>query len=247
MGGFSPLDAARIAFRDIARSDDRRTMIAGSSNMTYAGLAHNAELNLGTGGGTSSAGKVREWFEHFWNLSDPYDLAGLYGRLWDAHTPPWSVYLRMLWELYGEHLDAEENPPNVRTGLNLTRFQADGVVRMERLLDEHGGVLVADEVGLGKTFLAGEVIYRTANVNRQRVLIVAPPAALKSSMWEPFLETYDFSRWVKVYSYEEVRNRLDPDKGADRRVPARGRGLLARRHRRGPQPPQLGCATFRCR
>ncbi|WP_238072280.1 helicase-related protein [Rhodococcus zopfii] len=185
-------------------------MIAGSSNMTYAGLAHNAELNLGTGGGTSSAGKVREWFEHFWNLSDPYDLAGLYGRLWDAHTP-WSVYLRMLWELYGEHLDAEENP-NVRTGLNLTRFQADGVVRMERLLDEHGGVLVADEVGLGKTFLAGEVIYRTANVNRQRVLIVAP-AALKSSMWEPFLETYDFSRWVKVYSYEEVRNRLDPDKG----------------------------------
>jgi hypothetical protein len=185
--------------------------IAGSSNMTYAGLAHNAELNLGTGGGTSSAGKVREWFEHFWDLSETYDLAELYGRLWDPHTP-WSVYLRMLWELYGEHLDDDENP-NVRTGLNLTRFQADGVTRMERLLDEHGGVLVADEVGLGKTYLAGEVIYRTANINRQRVLIVAP-AALKSSMWEPFLETHDFSRWVKVYSYEEVRNRLDPDKGS---------------------------------
>lgn len=185
--------------------------IAGSSNMTYAGLAHNAELNLGTGGGTSSAGKVREWFEHFWDLSETYDLAELYGRLWDPHTP-WSVYLRMLWELYGEHLDDDENP-NVRTGLNLTRFQADGVTRMERLLDEHGGVLVADEVGLGKTYLAGEVIYRTANINRQRVLIVAP-AALKSAMWEPFLETHDFSRWVKVYSYEEVRNRLDPDKGS---------------------------------
>lgn len=185
--------------------------IAGSSNMTYAGLAHNAELNLGTGGGTSSAGKVREWFEHFWDVSETYDLAELYGRLWDPHTP-WSVYLRMLWELYGEHLDADENP-NVRTGLNLTRFQADGVTRMERLLDEHGGVLVADEVGLGKTYLAGEVIYRTANINRQRVLIVAP-AALKSSMWEPFLEAHDFSRWVKVYSYEEVRNRLDPDRGS---------------------------------
>lgn len=181
--------------------------LAGSSNMTYAGLAHNAELNLGTGGGTSAAGKVREWFEHFWRVSDPYDLAGLYGRLWDPHTP-WSVYLRMLWELYGEYLDDEENP-NVRTGLNLTRFQADGVVRMERLLDEHGGVLVADEVGLGKTYLAGEVIYRTANVNRQRVLIVAP-AALKTSMWEPFLLTHDFSRWVRVYSYEEVRNKLEP-------------------------------------
>jgi hypothetical protein len=185
--------------------------IAGSSNMTYAGLAHNAELNLGTGGGTSSATKVREWFEHFWEFSDPYDLAELYGRLWESHTP-WAIYLRMLWELYGEHLDSEEDP-NVRTGLNLTRFQADGVARMERLLYEHGGVLVADEVGLGKTFLAGEVIYRTANINRQRVLVVAP-AALKTSMWEPFLVTHDFSRWVKVYSYEEVRNRLDPEKGA---------------------------------
>ncbi len=184
--------------------------IAGSSNMTYAGLANNAELNLGTGGGTHSAHKVHEWFEHFWALSDPYDLADLYGRLWEPHTP-WSIYLRMLWELYGEHLDADENP-HVHTGLSLTRFQADGVVRMERLLDEHGGVLVADEVGLGKTYLAGEVIYRTANINRQRVLIVAP-AALKTAMWEPFLARYDFSRWVTVYSYEEVRNRLDPEKG----------------------------------
>ena len=184
--------------------------IAGSSNMTYAGLARNAELNLGTGGGTGAAGKVREWFEHYWSQSDSYDLAELYGRLWDPHTP-WAIYLRMLWELYGEHLDSDENP-EPHTRLELTRFQADGVVRMERLLDEHGGVLVADEVGLGKTYLAGEVIYRTANINRQRVLIVAP-AALKSSMWEPFLESYDFSRWVKVYSYEEVRNRLDPDRG----------------------------------
>lgn len=183
--------------------------IAGSSNMTYAGLAMNAELNLGTGGGTPAAAKVKDWFEHFWAHSDPYDLAELYGRMWEEHTP-WSIYMRMLWELYGRHLDEED--PNPRTHLGLTRFQADGVVRMERLLDEHGGVLVADEVGLGKTYLAGEIIYKTANQNRQRVLIVAP-AALKTAMWEPFLEAHDFSRWVKVYSYEEVRNRLDPDKG----------------------------------
>lgn len=194
----------------LVEDNSTQAAIAGSSNMTYAGLALNAELNLGTGGGTHAAHKVHEWFDHFWSVSDPYDLAELYGRLWEPHTP-WAIYLRMLWELYGEHLDADENP-HIRTGLSLTRFQADGVVRMERLLDEHGGVLVADEVGLGKTYLAGEVIYRTANINRQRVLIVAP-AALKSAMWEPFLATHDFSRWVTVYSYEEVRNRLDPDKG----------------------------------
>lgn len=182
-----------------------KAAIAGSSNMTYAGLAHNAELNLGTAAGTHAAVKVHEWFDHFWEQSEEYDLASLYGYLWEPHNP-WSIYLRMLWELYGDHLDEEEM--NFRTGLPLTRFQADGVARMQRLLDEHGGVLVADEVGLGKTYLAGEVIFKTANINRQQVLVVAP-AALKSSMWDPFMEKHDFSRWVKVYSYEEVRNKLD--------------------------------------
>jgi hypothetical protein len=180
--------------------------IAGSSNMTYAGLGVNAELNLGTGGGTHSAGKVREWFDGYWAQSDPYDLASLYDDLWQPHTP-WEVFLRMLWELYGGHLDEERTPAKTFGGL--TRFQADGVTRMRRLLEELGGVLVADEVGLGKTFLAGEVIHEANEVNRQRVLVIAP-AALRNSMWEPFLRRHGFSRLTEVYSYEDVRNRMDP-------------------------------------
>lgn len=185
-----------------------RVALAGSSNMTYAGLKVNAELNLGTGGGTPAAGKVTEWFDHFWRLSEPYDLAELYGRQWDPHKP-WNIYLRMLWELYGAHLDQDE-ADTARSVLQLTAYQRDGVARMQRLLDTYGGVLVADEVGLGKTFLAGQVLYQTANVNRQRAMVVGP-AAVTQSVWLPFLEKYDISRWVKVYSYDEVRTRLDPD------------------------------------
>jgi len=180
--------------------------IAGSSNMTYAGLAVNAELNLGTGGGTQAAAKVHEWFDDRWNVSDPYDLIDLYADLWQPHTP-WEVFLRMLWELYGGFLDEEKTPATTFGGL--TRFQSDGVARMRRLLDSLGGVLVADEVGLGKTYLAGEVIHEANEVNRQRVMVIAP-ASLKKSMWEPFLTKYGFSRLTSVYSYEEVRSRLDP-------------------------------------
>ena len=179
--------------------------LAGSSNMTYAGLALNAELNLGTGGGTPSASQVQAWFDTYWEASEPYDLAGLYADLWTPHSP-WEVFLRMLWELYGASLDEEK--PATPLG-PLTRFQADGVARMKRLLDELGGVLVADEVGLGKTFLAGEVIQQANEVNRQRVLVVAP-ASLKKSMWDPFLDKRGFSRLTQVYSYEQVRNRLNP-------------------------------------
>lgn len=181
--------------------------IAGSSNLTYAGLAINAELNLGTGGGTHAAGKVQAWFEDFWAQSDPYDLAGLYEGQWEPHTP-WEIFLRMLWELYSQHLD-EERTPTKTSFSGLTRFQADGVTRMKRLLDELGGVLVADEVGLGKTFLAGEVIRQANEELRQRVLIIAP-AALVKSMWEPFLTKFGFSRLTQVFSYEQVRDRMDP-------------------------------------
>ena len=50
-------------------------VLAGSSNFTRAGLSLNAELNLGYGAGDQVHGTlVREWFEHYWEQSDPFDL-----------------------------------------------------------------------------------------------------------------------------------------------------------------------------
>lgn len=179
--------------------------LAGSSNLTYAGLTRNAELNVGASGQHGSTPQVIEWFEECWLDSEEFDLAALYEPLWAEHSP-WDVFLRMLLARYGEHLDDEEAGP---TRFELTRFQADGVKRMRRLLDEIGGVLVADEVGLGKTFLALEVIAATTEQQRQRVLVAAP-AALKASVWDPVLQQYGISRRVSVHSYEEIRNRMDP-------------------------------------
>lgn len=180
--------------------------LAGSSNLTLAGLTRNAELNVGAAGNHGSIAQVIDWYEECWETSEPYDLAGLYEPLWAEHSP-WSIFLRMLWERYGAHLDEERAGP---TRFELTRFQADGVKRMQRLIDEVGGVLVADEVGLGKTFLALEVIATVTEQARQRVMVAAP-AALKSSVWDPLLERYDLSRRVTVHSYEEIRSRMDPE------------------------------------
>lgn len=210
-----PLGEARVEVRRYAKgflhgkafiSDDPTmpAVLAGSSNMTYAGLSLNAELNLGyPAGDTHHAAQVVDWFEHYWEQSDPFDLKGLYEHQWHAHTP-WTIFMRMLWELYGSNIEEERTPS---TAFNLARFQSDGVARMERLLDTLGGVLVADEVGLGKTFLAGEVIHRATEERRQRVLIICP-ASLKKGMWEPFLHKRGF-RLTDVFSYEEIRNRMD--------------------------------------
>jgi hypothetical protein len=189
----------------ISEDSSLPAVLAGSSNFTYAGLSLNAELNLGYGAGDQTHGNlVREWFEHYWAQSDEFDLAAIYAEQWKEHEP-WIIFIRMLQELYGN--DVDDSIPR-KLQLALTQFQSDGVARAIRLLDSLGGVLIADEVGLGKTYLAGELIARSANEQRQSVLIVCP-ASLKTGMWEPFLEKHDFSRRVKVFSYEEIRNRMD--------------------------------------
>ena len=60
------------------------------------------------------------------------------------------------------------------TEIHLTSFQTDGVWRAKRILDRLNGVLIADEVGLGKTFIAGEMIREATLDRRQRVLVITP-------------------------------------------------------------------------
>ncbi len=174
-------------------------VLAGSSNFTYAGLSLNRELNLGYPSGEYS-GLVIDWFDELWSESEPFDLAAFYEARWFPH-PPWVVFLRMLHEMYSW----DEGEVDRRLGLDLLGFQKDGVARALRLMDELGGVLVCDEVGLGKTFIAGEIIHQASVRDRQQVLIITP-AALKESTWVPFLRKYNlYSNRVNVVTYDDVR------------------------------------------
>ena len=57
--------------------------------------------------------------------SQPYDLAAIYERPFDDY-PPYLIYLRVLWELYGRQLEEEQgNEPIIQ----LTTFQTDGLWR----------------------------------------------------------------------------------------------------------------------
>jgi len=174
-------------------------VLAGSSNFTLAGLSWNRELNLGYPSGQHTE-LVVNWFNELWDESVPFDLAALYEARWKSHSPG-VVFLRMLYELYGD----SSGVPEPRVELPVTQFQKDGILRAMRILDDLGGVLVCDEVGLGKTFIAGEFIKAVSQKDRQQVLIVVP-AALKNSTWEPFLRKFDIiSARVELVTFDEVR------------------------------------------
>ena len=172
-------------------------ILVGSSNLTYAGLRKNLELNLGHYE-DPLVDKVETWFDELWDAAQPYDLAAIYDRLM-AEYSPYLIFLRVLYELYGEELGEEQEEVG---DIPITNFQKHGVWRALRILKLCGGVLIADGVGLGKTFTAGEIIRRYRE-NRQRVLLICP-AALRDSTWADFLNKYEFDRGVECVSYEEL-------------------------------------------
>jgi hypothetical protein len=187
-------------------TDHDEGVVAGSSNFTYAGLVTNIELNLGHYQPAVPT-DAREWFDELWDAAESFDLAALYDARFEAH-PPQLIYLRMLWERYGAEIEAEADATTGGT-IHLTTFQRDGLWRARRILAERRGVLVADEVGLGKTYLAGKLIEEAAIERRQRVLVVAP-ATLRDGPWRKFAS--DFSLPIELRSYDDLiaDRRLNP-------------------------------------
>ena len=187
---------------------DNQGVIAGSSNFTGAGLNSNLELNIGAYN-PHVTGQVQEWFDDLWAESDEFDLAALYEERFEPYDP-YLIYLRVLYERYGEELEEEKEEG---AGINLTNFQQDAVRRANRFLDKHRGVIVADEVGLGKTYIAGELLRQYVQQNRQRALVIAP-AYLRDGMW-----TQKGPEWgiqFETVSYAELRR--DRQLGGDLNV-----------------------------
>ena len=172
-------------------------IIAGSSNLTGAGLTSNLELNIGRYD-RPIVGQACQWFDELWDEAEPYELALVFEEVFLPYAP-WEIFLRVLWQLYGDEVEEDAKADQ---NLPLTSFQKHGVARALRLIRDTGGAIVADEVGLGKTFVAGEVlqIYRE---RRQRALLICP-AALRDSTWKKFLARFEL--FVECLSFEELAN-----------------------------------------
>ena len=99
-----------------------------------------------------------------------------------ADRDPFTIYARILQQLFwdrGEELD-EERVVKSATGIRNTvvwnklfKFQRDGVVGAIDKLDRFGGCIIADSVGLGKTFEALAII-KYHELRNDRVLVLCP-------------------------------------------------------------------------
>ena len=174
---------------------DPRGIIAGSSNLTAAGLTSNLELNLGRYDRPVVERSI-QWFDELWEEAESYELADVFEDAFRPRTP-WEIFVRVLWQLYGDEVDEDAGED---LNLPLTSFQKHGVARALRLIRDTGGAIVADEVGLGKSFIAGEIV-QVYRERRQRALLICP-AAVRDAVWSKFLAR--FQLFVECLSFEQL-------------------------------------------
>lgn len=132
------------------------------------------------------AALLAQWFDAQWQTLPTDD--GAKSRLVEAlqglttHRAPGLVYGMILDNLFGNHegdLD-EDRIVNSATGIKNTlvwkrlfKFQRDGVIGALDKLNRFGGCIIADSVGLGKTFEALAII-KYHELRNDRVLVLAP-------------------------------------------------------------------------
>ena len=101
--------------------------------------------------------------------------------IYKENTPEF-IYFVTLYNIFKDYLDelTEENMVKVKTGFKETaiwnklyKFQRDGVLGAIDKLEKHKGCIIADSVGLGKTFSALAVI-KYYELRNHRVLVLAP-------------------------------------------------------------------------
>ena len=135
---------------------------------------------------TDECAILRSWFDSLWDSlpAAPDAKNAFLSHLRDltAHKAPSLVYFLILFHLFkdlGDELD-EERIVKSATGIRSTviwkklfKFQRDGVVGAIDKLERHGGCIIADSVGLGKTFEALAII-KYYELRNDRVLVLVP-------------------------------------------------------------------------
>jgi SNF2 family DNA or RNA helicase len=167
--------------------------ILGSSNFTVNGLglgSHpNIELNQVLND-RRDIDDLKDWFDDFWKEDGRYNdvvedvkaevleyLEQLY-----ADNSPEFVYYKTLFHLFEQYLQeqSDNNSINAKTGFYESKiwnllydFQKDAVRSAVNKIQKHNGCIIADSVGLGKTFEALAVIKYFESLN-YRVLVICP-------------------------------------------------------------------------
>jgi superfamily II DNA or RNA helicase len=164
--------------------------VSGSSNFTANGLglggSPNIELNMLVDNDRDRA-DLKQWFNELWNdesglVEDVKSQVLKYLEQLYVENEPQFIYFKTLYHLFEKYLDEQEKGGLLtrQTGFfeseifkMLYIFQQDGVKGAINKILKHNGCIIADSVGLGKTF-EGLAVIKYFELLNERVLVLCP-------------------------------------------------------------------------
>ena len=184
--------------------------LIGSSNFTEKGLQGNSELNYLETDVTKVLSETVipnhkthiQWFNEKWNISEPWNREFLEQVLKKAPITkkveeernkafsPYELYIKLLQLQFGDIVDKtldQQIESYLPASIHKLEYQIDAVKRCIGIMREHGGFMLADVVGLGKTIIGTLIIKRFLFVpeddgRARKVLVITPPAI--QSAWQ---------------------------------------------------------------
>lgn len=163
--------------------------ILGSSNFTVRGLGFseqnsNIELNLEVTD-KRDLDDLRQWFDELWNNQELVEdvkaqVLEYLEQLYQDHSPEF-IYYKTLFHLFEAGLSSQEeadrkteqNLLDTQIWKTLFEFQKDGVKGAIKKILTYNGCVIADSVGLGKTYEALAII-KYFEIRNDKVLVLCP-------------------------------------------------------------------------
>jgi superfamily II DNA or RNA helicase len=186
--------------------------IMGSSNLTEAGIGlksnQNIELNSAGTGTESIYAELKTWFEDLWNKPQAHSIKTIkddnnkekkvdfkqylideISKIFKVYEPL-DIYHKILFELFNEEQDPDFQRDLGRLETSqihkhLYPFQKNGVENLLKTLNKYNGAILADAVGLGKTWTTLAVIKYYQTKGRDTLLIC--PKKLEDN-WKQYIK-----------------------------------------------------------
>ena len=170
-----------------------RFSIVGSSNLSISGIREHTELNLRTNVDNDTE-KLKEWFDRHWEEAQEFteEMSELIQDSWIDDRRPIDIYRKAVMHEYG-NLPSEVGVE----ARQLFEFQRIAVLKAIKMLEEYGGVIVADVVGTGKSYIGSMILKYLKETKRAKPLIICPPHLI--DMWKEYMRLFDI--------YAEVESR----------------------------------------